>query len=164
MPNFPITPAAAAIAASPRLPSALPVPVAEGGTASATAADARVALGAVPAGSAAPPIFPAAASDTISEVINFPFDGAQVTAIWVTPVGTDATAGTIAVTNGASGAGATMLSTNPTNLAGLGDDTPTSIALTGTVANLQGDAGDAIQISVVNSDAAHKVSVTFGLA
>jgi len=108
-----------------------------------------------------PPTFPAAASDTISEVISFPFAAAQVAEIWVTPVGTDATAGTVAVTNGASGAGNTMLAVNPTSLIGLGDDTPTSIALSVTTADLQGNAGGAIQIKITNSDAAHKVVVVF---
>ena len=44
MPNFPITPAAAAIAASPRLPASLPVPIAEGGHGEATAAAGFAAL------------------------------------------------------------------------------------------------------------------------
>lgn len=103
------------------------------------------------------------AAATVQESIPFPFDGSQIMAIQVAPVGTAGT-GTLAVANGITGGGNNVLSAASFDLSTLTDDTPTELTLTGTTADLQGDFGDYLQVSVANTTATLKVTVVFEVA
>lgn len=107
--------------------------------------------------------FPVSAP-SIGESVAFPMDGAQVLRIQITPKGAAATTGTIAVKGGISSGGNTLLSTASVNLSTLTANTPLALTLTGTVADLQGDLGDFLEIVIDNSDAVHHVLITFGRA
>lgn len=107
--------------------------------------------------------WPIAGSSTVQESIPFPFDGAKVARIQVAPVGTAGT-GTLAVAQGITGAGNNMLSAASFDLSTLTDDTAEDLTLTGTAADLLGDAGDFLQIEVINTTATLSVVVMFEVA
>ena len=153
---------AAALAA--RVPAALPVSVAEGGTASATAADARTALGAAAAADViAPPVsitFAAVAPDDVTEFVAFAASS-RVSKITLGALGTAPTTGTIAIKNALTG-GTTMLNAPTFALSGLTDNTITTMTLTGTAEDLDGTDSDGIAITVENNDS--PVMATFYFA
>ncbi len=105
--------------------------------------------------------FAAAASDTVRERLFFPGAGTQVETITVGAIGTAPTAGTVGITKGIAASGNTMLSAATFTLSGLTDNTGRAMTLTGTVADIQGDAIDGITIEVVNSDGDIVVNITF---
>jgi len=102
----------------------------------------------------------AAASDTVEDVADFPADGTQVAKINVAPIGVAGT-GTIAFAKGIAGAGGNMLSAATYDLSGLSDNTATEMTLTGTAADLQGDAGTGILVTVTNTSVPILVTITF---
>lgn len=145
-----------------RLPASLPVPVAEGGTGSATAAAALTALGGIGREAWTSPAFAPAPADTIRAYFSPPFGGAEIKAITVGARGTAPTAGTVAFTRGVSDGGATLLDAATYSLSGLSDDTLTAMTLTATTADLQGGLTQGFLMTVTNSDGTIFASVSWG--
>jgi len=110
--------------------------------------------------------FPNAPADTNNRRFMFPADNTRVWAIYISPIGGVATAGTIGITKGIVGGGADLIvgGGSPLNLFGGGfpNQTMTAVGLNATLANLQGNLGDAIEVEVINSDASLEVFVVFG--
>jgi len=164
-------------------PTSIPIPVADGGTGSATLGGdiatnnahrtgngsdhADVAANTTHRGAAAPHrsgwsgTWEAAPADTVEDVADFGADGTQVAKINVAPIGVAGT-GTIAFALDIDGGGGNMLSAATYDLSGLSDNTATEMTLTGTTANLQGDAGTGIKITVTNTSVPLLVTITFG--
>jgi len=108
-------------------------------------------------------VFPAAASDTVQEPVSFPFDGSRITRISVAPVGAAGT-GTLTAKRGVAGAGNNMLSAASFDLSTLTGSTATDLTLTGTQADLDGDAGDYLQIEIDSGSVPHIVSIDLEVA
>jgi len=140
-----------------------PVAIADGGTGAADALTALSNLGALNRCHSSL-TFAAAASDTVEDRISFPFNSGIVQAIVVAPIGTAATAGTLAVTKGVASGGNTLLDAATFDLTTLSDNTLSVLTLTGTSADRQGGATTGLTIAFANSDAAHLITVIFGLA
>lgn len=104
--------------------------------------------------------WPAAASDTISQPVLYPFDNAQVDAIVVSPVGVKG-AGTFSVKTVPDGSGNNMLSAASYDLSGLSDNTGYSVPLTATTADIQGSSTAGFRVTITNGTVPHVVTVRF---
>lgn len=176
-----------------RIPTALPVAVAEGGTGSPTAdgaptalgftafaktliddadaATARTTLGAEDSGAAAAvqaaEIMPytraiaALAPSSADEPVAYPGASMKVASIAITARNTAPTAGTIAFTNGSTGAGNTMLNAATFDLSTLTANTKTTLTLTGTAADLQAPADGCFTMTIDANDQPIVVAVQF---
>jgi hypothetical protein len=107
--------------------------------------------------------FPAAPADTNVRRFKYPQDGCVLKGVWMTSIGGAATAGKVYVKKGLMGAGVTLLNAASVDLNTIANETATStLALTATAADLEGDKDDWVWVAVENSDASFEVGVVFG--
>lgn len=104
---------------------------------------------------------PAFTPDTVSEPVAYPATATEVAEIELTALATAPTQGTVAFTNGSTGAGNTLLSAATYALSGLTANTKTTMTLTGTAADLQVPADGSLTMTVDNNDQPFLVKIRF---